>query len=452
MRCSNPTFVPYSREYKTRPRNLWMPAMFQGFVVPCGKCVNCVKSRQDDFSCRLARCAAEYGNMIFVTFTYREDTIPVSCRLLKVDKETGECFCDSVSRIVLDPEDNSPSLLPSIRQSLSELRPGKRSRRYIVQSPFPDDELYSYYYEFTPSLDRTDFRLWLKRERVYYERNNGCKLPEFKYALIGEYGPKTCRPHMHACFMGLTYNQVNELCDSWRRDYGYVWIESVKRINDDGSSGLLAASRYLGKYISKGVVECDSVKDGASQKPRFCASRNLGTNLTHSELFYYSAYDLYGIYDPERLCTLDGKPLSTEQIRTIQHEVFIRAKISVDGHAFVLPRAIRDKIWKFESKIYQLNGKLYDSRFGFTKDEAKSSKIVKRSLVTCKLRTMAAVASSLDILRCDSEKLSAYISGHSKGSVHDLVSQYRLNEKSIAETQEMLRAFNFEAGYSCSVF
>ena len=452
MRCSNPTFVPYSQEQLSRPRNSWISASFQGFIVPCGHCVNCVKSRQDDFSCRLARCAAEYGNMIFVTFTYREDTIPISCRLLKVDRETGDAFSDSMSVIISDPKDGSPSILPDLRNQFASMRPSRRSRRLILQSPFPDDDLYSYYYEFTPSLDRTDFRLWLKRERVRYERDNGCKLPKFKYALIGEYGPKTCRPHMHACFMGLSYNQINDICDSWRKDFGNVWIESVKRINDDGSSGILAASRYVGKYICKGVVECDSVKDGVSQKPRFCASRNLGTDLSESELYYYSAYDLYGMYDPDRLCTMDGKFLTADQIRTIQHEVFVRAKISLDGHQFVLPRAIRDKIWKYESKIYELNGKLFTSRAGFTKDEVKSSKVVKRSLVTCKLRTMAAVASSLNFIYSDSDQLKSYIAGHPKGKIADLVSQYRSLEASITQTKETLRAFDFEAGYSCSIF
>lgn len=452
MRCSRPTFVPYSRLHKTQPRNLWMPRSFEGFVVPCGKCVNCVKSRQDDFACRIARCAQEYGNMIFVTFTYRDDTIPISCRLFQVDEDSGECVYSFDSHIIYDPDDDSPSLLPSLRQRFSVMASGRRSRHIICSAPFPSSDGLSYYYDFTPSLDRTDFRLWLKRERVNYKRSHGCRLPDFKYALIGEYGPRTCRPHFHACFMGLTYEIVNELCQSWRDRFGYVYIESVKRVNPDGSSGLLAASRYVGKYMSKGVVECDSVTDGSSQRPRLCASLNLGTQLSESEIFYYSAYDLYGIYDPERLCFLDKTPISSEQLKIIQREVFVRAKVTIDSHEFVLPRAIRDRLWKFSEKIYSYHDKLYTSKLDISSSFSKEIKVVKRSLVTCKLRTMAAVASSLDVLRFRSEQLRTYIASHPSGSVSSLVSQFEALQEFDSSVKEKVREEALQACYSGSIF
>lgn len=443
MRCSRPVFVPFPAEKFSLPRYSFLPASFTGFTVPCGKCVSCVKSRQDDFACRVARCASEYGNMIFVTFTYRDDTLPISCRLYQVDTFTGDTVF-SYGRINLDSD---CPYLSSIRERFASMLPGRRSRYITQPAPFPDQDGLSYFYEFTPSLDRSSFRLWLKNERVKYKRLNGVSLPDFKYCVVGEYGPRTCRPHLHACFMGLSYEIVNQLCDSWRLKYGFVHIQAVKRINPDGSSGLLAASRYVGKYISKGVCECDSVVYGLSEKPRICASLNMGTQLSLGELWYYSAYDLYGVYDPDRLIFTDGTPLSSSQLSHIQHEVFIRSKITVDGHSFVLPKAIRDKIWKFESNIYSSNGKL-----STTKPQGVPSKIVKRSLLTHKIRFMAAVSSSVNLLRYDSVQLHAYLSRFPEREAASRLSEYYDLQDLSAASQEAFRVFSFKAGYSHSLF
>lgn len=434
MKCLNPKIIYpnswNSKDILPRERGLVerVPG-FQGFLVPCYKCSECFKSRQSDFACRIAREAATLGSMIFVTFTYRDDALPFSCRLLEVDEDTGECVVNQPYHIISDD-----SLLSELRDTFKHIRPSRVSRSIVTETPFPclsQSCGLKYMYEFTPSLDRTGVRLWLKRERVRYERAHGCKLPKFKYALIGEYGPNTVRPHFHACFMGLKYEHVSEMLASWKEDFGNVWIESVKRINLDGSSGFLAASRYLGKYITKGVVEADSVKLGMCEKPRICASLNLGTELTREQIDYYSAYDLYGRYDPERLCLLDGTPLSNHQISIIQLTVFRRGTITVDGHSFVLPKSIISKIWKYEEKkIDILNGK------------------VKRSLKSYKIRVLAAMSSSVHFLQDLDREYEQYCSLLPEGASVAQRASFWSNREAGIQNKIQIGMQNFVQGYS----
>lgn len=352
--CINPITIKRNLKDYNKPsekaRTLFRynirPFATDTITVPCGHCAECLKKRQLDLSVRCMREAERFGSMVFVTLTYRDSELPISVTLEQIDKETGDIIAQPPQ--LLDRRSPVRSL---VLDELLKIRPGVFARRFTM--PFEEanllDEKWYYQYVFTPSISRLDVRLWLKKARVAYEREFGSVLPEFKYCCVGEYGPKTCRPHAHLAFFGLSKKQVDYLCSKWQ--YGFTQCKQVMAVNKDGSSGFVAASRYIGKYMSKGKFECDSVKDKISIKPRLMLSIHFGDELGKPLLSYYRAYDLYGEYDIDTLrFTATNRPLSVEQLNGLRDEVFKRASISIAGNKFPIPQVLFKKIWYVPSE------------------------------------------------------------------------------------------------------
>lgn len=57
----------------------------QKMEVPCGKCLGCLKTRQNDYSIRVSEELLKHGCNCFVTLTYRDESLP-----LAVDESSGE--------------------------------------------------------------------------------------------------------------------------------------------------------------------------------------------------------------------------------------------------------------------------------------------------------------------------------------------------------------------------
>lgn len=379
--CTNPQHIVIRSCNAERPSRLqWLPALqtdslYRNILptahkevdVPCGKCIECLKRRQNDLAARCAREASLRGSMIFVTLTYRESMCPYAFSVVAegndVDTETGEIPFKMVSSAIL--ADRDAPLLESVRASILGMPKGHISRKLYLPAPefSAFDSGYNYYYVFTQSLRREDVRLWLKKARVRYEREHGCKLPEFSYVLVGEYGPKTCRPHYHLAFFGLNERQVSYLTAIWTEEYGEVNTKVVNAVNSDGTSGFVFAARYIGKYMTKGRFECDSVTCGYSEKPRLCASRGLGydgtfehqSSLSSQLLSYYRCYDLFGKYDLSTCKKSDGSYLTEPEVRTIYNEWKNRSHLTINGSVFPLPSCFIKKIWyekDFQKSLY----------------------------------------------------------------------------------------------------
>ena len=228
-------------------------------TVPCGKCIACLKRRQSDLAVRAMREANKRGSMQFLTLTYDDMSLPLQVRLERIDKSTGEVFHDLVSSPLvrykgLVEDDCTKEFVNVVRNELSCIRPGSTAR--VITKPFFESENDLYRYEITPSLNRRDVRLWLKRCRVRYLREKGVPLSDFSYIVCGEYGPKTCRPHYHIALFGLSFNEASYLASQWQ--FGFTNLKSINSFNSDGTNGFEIASKYIGKYMSKGKFECDS--------------------------------------------------------------------------------------------------------------------------------------------------------------------------------------------------
>lgn len=240
----------------------------QTFVVPCGKCSECLNAKQNDNAVLSYLEAVKRGKLVFATLTYNNDTFPIKARSVVVDKDGNETFSSpsfvthSVSSdfrkeyINLVGEDFSKP----VRLFVLEDKIGKRS-----------------YFEYAPSLCRKDFQDLLKRARVRYERSHGEPLPDFSYMLVGEYGEQHHRPHYHCCFYGLEDKTVLELLSEWEWRFGFIDVKKVARFTSDPShDGFFAASRYLGKYLTKGESDSYNVLCGLAEKSRVCRSIGFG--------------------------------------------------------------------------------------------------------------------------------------------------------------------------------
>lgn len=346
--CSRPSKLNWKR-LDTDVSNLLRPYHFSNLRVPCGKCVQCLKDRSNDLAIRSYLAAQKYGSMHFLTLTYSPEHLPLTARLCMVDKNTGEVFHDSDYKFV---SEKCPQISEMRRYFINNK--GNKARYWYVNdislttTSFIDSD-YDYYVYVTPSLDRRDVRLWLKRCRVQYERIYGKKLPDFKKICIGEFGPRTCRPHYHLAFFGLSDEQIQFMASEWY--FGFYHLQTVKQINKDGSNGWLAAAKYVGKYISKGNFDCDSVLRGDAEKPRLFCSCNL-FELPKNVIEFYRCYDLFGHYDIDSLFVSDsGRFLNLLDLQKLHEQTLKRAKININGFSYKLPRSLIKKIWFKKDEI-----------------------------------------------------------------------------------------------------
>lgn len=350
MSCLHPKYLEIIRE-RTTPA---YPERVSGMFVPCGKCLNCLKKRQTDYSTRIYREAQKGTKMWFVTFTYRPDALPFAQRLYRANHDTGEL--EPVSNFeIVEHED----ILHELRGKYKDLTPSYKAN--YIEKEVLNGNGFTWIARYCPTLNRYDVRYWLKKVRIYYKRFTGENLPTFRYAFCGEYGSRGGRPHYHALIFGLDSSQLNWILKFWNDAYGYTYVKEIPILNQDGSDARLIVSRYVGKYISKGKFDLDAVKAEDCEKGRLCNSKRLGTELTEIELAHFRCYDLFGEYDIAR----PEKTLSNEQIEAVARESLKRNVLQYfngNNNIFELsvPKALRRHIWYYRSNENDYYPETYD--------------------------------------------------------------------------------------------
>lgn len=432
-RCLNPlTIKSPSTEVGTRhevyvassryARDNIIKRTYREITVPCGKCLACLKNRQSSMVVRCKREAEKMGSFAFMTLTYDDDHLPLARSLWRADRDTGEF------EVFEKPELFSTGINPEISylDLFKSIEPSNLPRYFEVNLGIPDPE-YEYVVRITPSVCRHDVQTWLKMSRIQYERDNGEKLPDFSYVAISEYGPRTCRPHYHLAFFGLSRPHLNYLLERWI--YGKVkQVRIVQQINRDGSNGFLRASKYIGKYMSKGKFECDSVKECCAERPRVCQSKRLGTKDLEPIRAQLLCYDMVGRYDPDTFQTDDGCYLSRSDVDRLVAEIPRRLVYPVDDRTILpMPRIIRDKIFKC------------------VQDDDDPKKKVSSALwcmVTAALRDQLA--------RESDERFEQFCALHPEREISENCSQFALYEKFCAGVQEAVMQEDYQAFYGRS--
>lgn len=132
--------------------------------VPCGRCIECLKDRQNSWKIRLTEEARDHLYVYFFTLTYRDDTVPWS----------------------LAP-DGTKVLHPS----------------------------------------KIDIQLWIKRHRIKFERLLRRTI-DFKYFVCSEYGPNTGRPHYHGIiYSDVSPTFISAMFNDWSESMGFVNFSEV---------------------------------------------------------------------------------------------------------------------------------------------------------------------------------------------------------------------------------
>lgn len=297
--------------------------------------------------------------MYFVTFTYAPAFEPYSGSLWKCENDTGNFF-RVTDPVILDSE-NQYKLEAS--RYFSTLSIPKSGVTRIFESALPGDclknfedtQLYDIYNDsaatlylrVTPSLNIRHPRLAIKRWRTQYERNCGKKLPEFSYCLVGEYGTKyTRRPHYHMVILSndLEKWQVQLLIDEWH--YGRTELDVVQRYNSNGSDAYAAISRYIGKYVSKGDFDVDSVKQKLTVSSRICTSLKMGQTLTQQEIDFFTCQDLLKFNQEEAFKLTDSEQhlILPELVKRLKYRI-----VTKKGRVllFSMPQSLKKQIFNY---------------------------------------------------------------------------------------------------------
>lgn len=263
--------------------------------VPCGKCEECVKDRQNAYAIRAIEEARKRGSMVFFTLTYSPEALPMTDEF-DIDEDTGEC-----------------------------LKYGE-----------------------TQTLCRADVRKWLQSFRRKYQlraKRKGVKPLEISYMYSGEYGPKTLRPHYHGLIFGLSQEQAVDLFDRWRDKCGFVMYKFVDawKVGD-----VEATARYTAKYSVK-FADWNELPSPFAEKPRVVTSQYFGMpepERWNKMVAQYTCKDLVPDLDIN-----DPKFESPRQWWHVLNEIIRRRKYRTgNGNEYKLPDYYRRKIFYTRSK------------------------------------------------------------------------------------------------------
>lgn len=132
--------------------------------VPCGKCLECLKDRQNSWKIRLIEEYRDHKHAYFFTLTYRDDTV-----------------------------------------SFTYDSDGNRINH----------------------VNKIDLQLWTKRHRIKFERLFNREI-DFKYFICSEYGPNTGRPHYHGIlFTDISSTFITQMFNDWQETFGFTNFSEV---------------------------------------------------------------------------------------------------------------------------------------------------------------------------------------------------------------------------------
>lgn len=234
--------------------------------LPCGKCVECVKAKQDSYKIRLIEHSKDYAHCYFFTLTYRDSALPYN--------------------VITDYGD----VIGVVRGA----RVKEINDTFVCLS----------------SARVKDIQDWLKRFRTSYARAAGAKLgytakestgvyfkdlrPDFSYFLCAEYGPNgSRRPHYHGIiFSDLPKKEFNSLFADWSKRYGFVkWKEIKQRV--DSVNKCSAPANYVGKYCCKGefASRADDIANHFIEPAFILQSKGIGAGyITRKSDFHLPKY------------------------------------------------------------------------------------------------------------------------------------------------------------------
>lgn len=275
-----------------------------GITVPCGKCVNCLSDRRNEWTIRLAIHTEYSARMpLFLTLTYDEDHLPRVCPTWKDLGVYGSCTSSCIKF--------------------------SRSRSCF------------------PTLVRSDVSAFLKEYKRKYSLSNDV----FTYFGCGEYGdPENstvgiARPHYHLLFFGdeELYQLFDRDVDLAKQHVQDVWKKGHVDVRIAGYDGI----HYVTKYCLK-----DDLNDYVGCVPSFTiASKGLGNAFfqsTQAAIFKHKLDMLklhfQSIFENQPTVDFSNK-YSVEMAVAYWQRYVPKFEIKLsDGRFVFLPRALRKRL------------------------------------------------------------------------------------------------------------
>lgn len=239
MRCLH----PITRRYRD------LMGQEHSFSCSCGHCIACLHNAHDSWGIRLLETNNAHKCFVYDTLTFDNKSIP---------------------RVTVD--------LNSYGSRLSDDVISLLSRYSSIDTETGEYSLFS------PSVDRSLVRDWIRQARELFYYHHGYRL-KLKYFMVWEYGPRTSRSHIHLLMWGVdkpTY--IKYFKKPWRRKYGFT---CTKFIDGGTDKDRRCIAKYVSKYVSKGVFESPLVKCGFSPKPIRHISHGIGEEYLNRPCFAY---------------------------------------------------------------------------------------------------------------------------------------------------------------------
>lgn len=297
----------------------------EGSIVyyPCGKCVACRNSKSHLLE-QLARVeSSKHKYTIFSTLTYAPEHLP-TVEVVVGNSTIGDGHLVSIvsvtDRITEYLQDDlvSETYVPSDRIGKYML-PVTRNKFHI----FDNNQFGILFYRdvqlFHKRLRRnleieyiTEYKQQHNIKRLSYEKKKDLlrTMPRYRFLTVGEYGPKTFRPHYHICF----YTDSDWLQSALLRLVDEVWSYGITRTElSDGQ-----ANSYTAGYLTS---TCNLPPLIADIPQRFCV---------HSTSFGFTSFKELG-----------------KDIRDVRYEDLISRSLVYSGrlHQLRLPSALESSLF-----------------------------------------------------------------------------------------------------------
>lgn len=291
---------------------------------PCGKCIECLKKRQNDWKMRICHECGFWSHIYFFTLTYRDSMLPCS-------------VCDN------EVYDSSIGVFrkPQAEQLAERYGLDVKSTAYV-----------------------DDVQNFIKRIRTDYERKNGKKW-NVKYFICAEYGPNpkgTKRPHYHGVLM-TDVERVDLLpyFNRWSEDFGRMDFVEVGILREDKSS----VANYISKYCAKGCFEsrAEDIAHKHISRAWSVMSKNIGERWIneHSQDFLRYVPSLLQVEGDWQVSDIDLLYLASRKVKDIDNlgirldemDIFKEVDNLIDNlkvydgnnFAYSLPRYYRDRLF-----------------------------------------------------------------------------------------------------------
>lgn len=259
------------------PRKVYNKYLGREVTANCGKCAYCRSLRAFDLTSRVQREFINQGanSALFITLSYDNDHLPVYQYNGRSRKWLSNCGFAEFEPLPEFAVNEYPSPVNYDIDGKLPLRAlGTRSASRYKGRPafahlcYPDVQKYlalvrGKFYAICTRHDDSPLHIAYEDSDLTYETF------KFRYAVCGEYGPSSLRPHYHI-IIWLNHSPNNQQLSALSQIFSSSWSAGNVDLQSVTSDGV---SQYLADYVT-GVANLPSVLQGKRTRPLFHFSQN----------------------------------------------------------------------------------------------------------------------------------------------------------------------------------